>query len=57
MTWDRYWDKEDLDSVAFADYTYGEEIWKAAREDLLKEQRKRRAKSRQKLKKQSKKGQ
>lgn len=38
MTFQQWWDKEDRDSVLFSDYTYGEEVWNAARKDLLREQ-------------------
>lgn len=33
MTFDQWWDKEDRDSVPDSDYTFGEEVWKAAQSD------------------------
>jgi hypothetical protein len=46
--WERYWSREDLDSDSDANFTFGEVVWKAARAELLKEQRKRKVKRRRK---------
>ena len=35
--WERYWVREDLDSVDGADFTFGEVVWKAAQEELLRQ--------------------
>lgn len=44
VKFERWWDKNDMDSVPDADFTFGEEVWKVARKELLREQRKRKAK-------------
>lgn len=47
MTFDQWWDKEDMDSVPHNDRTFGEVVWQEAREDLLREQRARKTKKRE----------
>lgn len=39
MTYEEWWDTTDKDGTPFVDFTFGEEVWNAAREELLKQQR------------------
>lgn len=34
MTFEEWWDKNDMDSVPDSSFTYGEEVWKAAQRDV-----------------------
>lgn len=34
MNFTEWWDKNGMDSMSDADFTYGEEVWQAARRDV-----------------------
>ena len=44
MTFDQWWDKNEMDRVDHADRTSSEEVWQAAQKELLRQQRQRKTK-------------
>lgn len=44
MTFDQWWNRNEMDRVDHADRTSSEEVWQAAQKELLRQQRQRKTK-------------